>query len=180
MVLQIGQAAGALAALAVKQGCTVDEVQVREVQRAVLDAGGYLLPYLDVPKDSPYFKPLQRIGSTGILRGEGRNVDWSNETWIHADFLLRASDLHCLAEYGMNAPDDKALPERTVSIAEAVHIVTGKEMGTVWEQVEAIVHKYAWSDCDTQRPILRKEFAVLADELCNPFARAVNIKGESD
>ncbi|MFR7498678.1 MAG: hypothetical protein ACLUVZ_16015 [Bacteroides stercoris] len=47
----------------------------------------------------------------------------------------------------MNAPDDKALPERTVSIAEAVHIVTGKEMGTVWEQVEAIVHKYAWSDC---------------------------------
>ena len=53
-------------------------------------------------------------------------------------------------------------------------------MGTVWEQVEAIVHKYAWSDCDTQRPILRKEFAVLADELCNPFARAVNIKGESD
>lgn len=64
--------------------------------------------------------------------------------------------------------------------AEAVHIVTGKEMGTVWEQVEAIVHKYAWSDCDTQRPILRKEFAVLADELCNPFARAVNIKGESD
>ena len=180
VVLQIGQAAGALAALAVKQGCTVDEVQVREVQRAVLDAGGYLLPYLDVPKDSPYFKPLQRIGSTGILRGEGRNVDWSNETWIHADFLLRASDLHCLAEYGMNAPDDKALPERTVSIAEAVHIVTGTEMGTVWEQVEAIVHKYAWSDCDTQRPILRKEFAVLADELCNPFARAVNIKGESD
>ena len=62
----------------------------------------------------------------------------------------------------------------------SVHIVTGKEMGTVWEQVEAIVHKYAWSDCDTQRPILRKEFAVLADELCNPFARAVNIKGESD
>lgn len=165
---------------ALPQEWTVDEVQVREVQRAVLDAGGYLLPYLDVPKDSPYFKPLQRIGSTGILRGEGRNVDWSNETWIHADFLLRASDLHCLAEYGMNAPDDKALPERTVSIAEAVHIVTGKEMGTVWEQVEAIVHKYAWSDCDTQRPILRKEFAVLADELCNPFARAVNIKGESD
>ncbi|MFR7498677.1 MAG: FAD-dependent oxidoreductase [Bacteroides stercoris] len=89
VVLQIGQAAGALAALAVKQGCTVDEVQVREVQRAVLDAGGYLLPYLDVPKDSPYFKPLAHRLDRHPER-EGRNVDWSNETWIHADFLLRA------------------------------------------------------------------------------------------
>jgi len=68
----------------------------------------------------------------------------------------------------------------TTVVTSLIDMMTGKEMGTVWEQVEAIVHKYAWSDCDTQRPILRKEFAVLADELCNPFARAVNIKGESD
>ncbi len=95
-----------------------------------------------------------------------------------ADSLLRASDLCCLAEYGLTVPDDKALLERTVSIAEAMHIVTGAKMGIMREQVEATARKYAWSDCDTRRPILRKEFAVWADELCNPFAWAIDIKGK--
>ena len=37
MVMQIGQAAGALAALAVKEGKNIREVSVREVQNAILD-----------------------------------------------------------------------------------------------------------------------------------------------
>ena len=72
MVMQIGQAAGALAALAVKEGKNIREVSVREVQNAILDGKGYLLPYLDVELDHPMFKSLQRIGSTGILKGIGK------------------------------------------------------------------------------------------------------------
>ena len=53
MVMQIGQAAGALAALAVKENKSISEVSVREVQNAILDAKGYLLPYLDVAIDHP-------------------------------------------------------------------------------------------------------------------------------
>ncbi len=49
VVLQIGQATGALAALAAAAGVDPSEVAVRRVQEAVLDAGGYLLPYLDLP-----------------------------------------------------------------------------------------------------------------------------------
>ena len=64
MVMQIGQAAGALAALAVKENKSISEVSVREVQNAILDAKGYLLPYLDVAIDHPMFKSLQRVGST--------------------------------------------------------------------------------------------------------------------
>lgn len=37
MVMQIGQAAGALAALAVKEDKNIREVSVREVQNAILD-----------------------------------------------------------------------------------------------------------------------------------------------
>ena len=43
VVLQIGQATGALAALAAAAGGDPSEVAVRRVQEAVLDAGGYLL-----------------------------------------------------------------------------------------------------------------------------------------
>lgn len=49
VVLQIGQAAGALAALAVVENKPISQVGVRQVQQVILDAKGYLLPYLDVP-----------------------------------------------------------------------------------------------------------------------------------
>lgn len=98
MVMQIGQAAGALAALAVKEDKNIREVSVREVQNAILDGKGYLLPYLDVELDHPMFKSLQRIGSTGILKGIGKSVDWSNQMWFRADTLLLANELKGLGD----------------------------------------------------------------------------------
>lgn len=93
VVLQLGQAAGALAALAVKGRCDVSEVPVRSVQKVLLDDGCYLLPYLDrVPSDS-HFKSMQRIGATGILRGRGVCGGWENQTWFDADSIVACSVL---------------------------------------------------------------------------------------
>ena len=39
-------------------------------------------------KDSPFFKVYQRIGSTGILRGTGINVGWSNQSWFYPENLV--------------------------------------------------------------------------------------------
>lgn len=113
MVMQIGQAAGALAALAVKEGKNIREVSVREVQNAILDGKGYLLPYLDVELDHPMFKSLQRIGSTGILKGIGKSVDWSNQMWFRADTLLKvATNLidYSFKEYRDSERNDPASP----------------------------------------------------------------------
>ena len=52
VVLQIGQAAGSLAALAVQSNTTPEHISVRTLQRLLLEQGGYLLPYLDVPRHS--------------------------------------------------------------------------------------------------------------------------------
>jgi len=70
VVLELGQAAGALAALAVKSHKDVSEVPVRAVQNEILEAGAYLLPYLDRTNTDPHFKAMQRIGATGILAEE--------------------------------------------------------------------------------------------------------------
>ena len=83
---------------AVKENKSISEVSVREVQNAILDAKGYLLPYLDVELDHPMFKSLQRIGSTGILKGIGKSVDWSNQMWFRADTLLLANELKGLGD----------------------------------------------------------------------------------
>ncbi len=85
VVLGIGQAAGALAALAARRGVTPAEVPVREVQAELLRAGAYLQPYTDVPSDDPDFATIQRIGSTGILQGTGINYKWTNQRWFYPE-----------------------------------------------------------------------------------------------
>ena len=105
--MQIGQVAGTLAALAVKTGCRPCQLSVRRVQRQLLSTGNYLLPFLDVPRDSPRFAPYQRIGVTGLLHGRGKSVDWNNETWLEADSVLRRRDLApACAFYEMKGSED--------------------------------------------------------------------------
>ena len=98
VVLQIGQAAGVIAALSIKENLSPAKVSVRKVQNRLLEQGGYLLPYLDVPMDHPRFKAYQRIGATGILKGTGMNVGWENQTWFFPDNELTQPDLdHALS-----------------------------------------------------------------------------------
>ena len=93
VVLELGQAAGALAALAVKSHKDVSEVPVRAVQNEILEAGAYLLPYLDRTNTDPHFKAMQRIGATGILRGRGDHGNWENQTWFDADTTVSRATL---------------------------------------------------------------------------------------
>ena len=92
VVLLTGQAAGTLAALAARGGREPRAVPVRDVQRALLDASAYLLPYIDVPPDHPHFARIQRVGATGILKGRGVPHQWANQTWFYPDFPIDAAD----------------------------------------------------------------------------------------
>ena len=83
VVTGLGQAAGALAALAVKTGRQAREVPVSEVQAVLLDHGCYLLPFLDLKPSDPGFRELQEKGVRGEVRGTGRSIGWANETWVH-------------------------------------------------------------------------------------------------
>ncbi len=83
VVMGVGQAAGALAALAVKTGRHPHEVPASEVQSVLLDHGCYLLPFLDLKPSDPGFRELQEAGVRGEVRGIGRTVGWANETWVN-------------------------------------------------------------------------------------------------
>ncbi len=166
VVMQIGQAAGALAALSVSKDAEIDEVSVRDVQNAVLEAGGYLLPYLDVPVEDPRFAAYQRIGAAGILKGIGTNAGWSNQTWLRADDELLISELEGLEDiYGIEIEDEDkpvTVNELTVLIAE----IAAKE---------GVEYEYTSYD---GRIITRGEAAILIDSILDPFNRKpVDIKG---
>lgn len=183
VVLQIGQAAGALAALAVSEDKPVAEVSVRSVQQALLDAGAYLLPYRDVAVNDVRFQPYQRVGSTGILKGVGKNVDWSNETWLRANDPLLADELDGLADIYPHA--DIALEGKApLTVGQTLQLV--KQIAVKEQKADAFdqkaseaAAKYGFSLTDVNRNITRGEAAVLIDALLDPFhSRPVSIEGK--
>ena len=91
-VMQIGQAAGLLAALSSKNNIAPKNISVRQVQQALLDANGYIMPYKDVIQKDPYFKAIQKIGATGLLRGVGVPTGWANATYFNPNDKVKFAE----------------------------------------------------------------------------------------
>lgn len=186
VVLEIGQAAGILAALSVSKNLEVRDVPVRDVQNTLLKANGYLLPYRDVATDHPVFKVYQRIGSTGILKGVGKNVDWSNETWLRADTILVTPELSGLAEFYPEADNILKSFGTTLTLNEAVDLID-KLMaqeglpgaGSTRDKIVQIWGQFHMDEFKPERKIKRGEMALLIDQTLDPFNRKqINIQGE--
>ena len=173
VVLQIGQIAGLIASESVKNDISTQEINIRDLQSKILENGGYIQPYLDVEKDSPFFKVYQRIGSTGILRGTGINVGWSNQSWFYAEDLV---DLDLLYKDISSFVDMKQYPLNSTSIAdikswiEKISDETVDLLGT-WSKLKL-------KNYDVNRKINRGELAVIIDHYINPFQKNINFKGE--
>jgi hypothetical protein len=183
VVLLTGQAAGALAALAATRGREPRDVPVREVQRTLLGAGAFLLPYLDVPPDHPQFARIQRVGATGILKGRGVPHQWANQTWFDPDFPIDAATLgQGLAEF--ETVDGPPPDGRPLSVADAVSTLSvyraallkkdaarfsalGKSPPPSGPELFATLGLGAW---EPERRISRAELAALVDALLDPFS----------
>jgi hypothetical protein len=87
VILQVGQAAGIMAALAVRRQVSPRDLKVREIQSEILKSRGYLLPFYDVPADHPQFAEIQRVAAAGLMQGKGEPYQWANRTWFYPDSL---------------------------------------------------------------------------------------------
>lgn len=173
VVLQIGQIAGLIASESIKQNKKPCELNIRHIQSLILENGGYIQPYLDVEKTHPHFKAFQRIGSTGILRGKGINVGWSNQSWFYPEnevdlelFLNDLSPFIDLSTYPLNGLMLKDLKTWIESIVN-----------------EKIDFKSDYlslnlTDFNLDRKVNRGELAVIIDYYLNPFIQSINFLGE--
>ena len=174
VVMLIGQAAGAMAAQAVQNEIPVRTVSIRTLQEELLDAGCYIMPFLDLDPDDEHFDELQRIGATGVMRGEGRNVGWSNQTWFRAGDPLLAEELY-LDEFFSH----RTMPEvsgtitvgELMSYARAVCDSLGYEVPVTPNTFDdkRIWEAFDLSDYRPERPATRLEAAVVIDNLVSPF-----------
>ena len=98
VVMELGQAAGVMAAMACAKACRVRDLKVREIQSELLDAGARIQPYLDLDSSDPDFKALQRAGSMDIFRAEGRFENWRGESWLLSGHPERLDSIRTAAD----------------------------------------------------------------------------------
>ena len=144
VVMGLGQAAGAMAALSAAAG---REATVRELQDELLDASCYLMPYQELTPCDEGFASVQRVGLTGILRGRGESIGWQNRTLFRPDDPLLLRDLYLEEYYGREYVDS----DRVVTLFELCRL-----LGV--ESPEAL-----------DRPLTRIDAAILIDTLADPF-----------
>lgn len=169
--LLVGQAAGVLAHLSVAQGVSPSEIPVRDVQDMLIENGAFIMPYSDITPVDPAFNSIQRIGATGILKGEGKNIGWENHTLFHPDSLLMYAALKDgIMEYE-NEFDFK-ISEQTFTVEKAIELISNlRDQSTPLksQEIEKTWNEYQLGPFDMKHAISRKQFAVLIDKMADPF-----------
>ncbi len=182
VVMQVGQAAGALAAIAVRTGRTVGEIcgkgkttqttqvpsGIREVQQTLLDGGGYIMPYIDLKPGEEGFVAIQKVGATGILRGDGKNVGWRNVTDFRInDKLLRSELVEGLTDdYPEAAELIGKSTEEYITVDNLPEIF--EAMGGDREQIETALATIE-TPSDGDDAISRLQFCILLDSIIDLF-----------
>ncbi|MFA4838605.1 MAG: FAD-dependent oxidoreductase [Candidatus Neomarinimicrobiota bacterium] len=160
-VMLIGQAAGAAAALCVRENVQPRDLAVRKLQQVLLDARAYLMPFSDVKSDDPAFQAIQRIGATGILKGESIHHDWVNELRFNPDDKVTEKEFIDAISLATDFPP-KSIPNMSPEdfITKSQFAVFTKKMN--WRLPELY-------SPPSQKWLTRRDFAVWLDAQFDPF-----------
>ena len=182
IALLIGQAAGTLAALSVQQNLDAQEIPVRKVQLGLLNSNAYIMPYYDVSLSHNHFVAAQKIGATGILKGEGVPFSWANRTLFHPDSLVnRFALIKDLADFYLLPSTNKT----HLTLLEAIDIIIEiakknnlQQKQSTWnfnnkkmlsDQIQNAWKQWKFGSFKTDMALTRIQFAQLFDATINPF-----------
>ena len=203
IALLIGQAAGTLAATAAKENIPAEKVSVRKVQNELLQTNAYIMPYFDVPLSHPHFEAVQKIGATGILKGQGVPTGWANRTYFHPDSLVNRNQLiKDIASYNtlkesqhktlllsetidliiQMAAENKIIEAKNSKISNQTTASNYKwnlqNKPLLTKQIKAAWVEWKFGYFDEQMPLTRLEFAVILNAIIDPFnLKQVNHQG---
>lgn len=163
-VMQIGQAAGLLAALSLRENVALKDIPIRKLQQLILNAKGYLMPYKDVSPKESYFQSVQKIGATGLIRGTGVSEGWSNSTYFKPFEKVELNIF--LKKWGEKFKNPLSEEHQWINIKDAMKFASmltklkgdqfNKDFIRNWEL-------RGLKNFEPQRPILRYELAEMLD-----------------
>ena len=162
-VMQIGQAAGLLAAKSLIDGVQPKNISVRKLQSILLEANGYVMPYIDVDQNNPHFKAVQKMGATGLLRGVGVPSGWANATYFYPNKKVDINEF--LKTWKLKYKYDQPQTAEDMTISDAMYfaaVLSGKSQ--IKNDFEQKWKELLLNDFNLQRPITRIELAAVLNE----------------
>ena len=182
IALLIGQAAGTLAAQSVQQNLDAQDIPVRLVQSGLLKSKAYIMPYFDVPVNHPSFIAAQKIGATGILKGEGVPYSWANRTLFHPDSLVNRNTLvNDFTDFYSLPVTKKSFLTLSETIDIIIEIAKKNKLNqkqSNWnfidksiltDQIQQKWKQWKFGSFKTDMALTRIQFAQLIDATINPF-----------
>ncbi|MNL25604.1 FAD dependent oxidoreductase [compost metagenome] len=178
VVLTIGQAAGALAAVAIKNKQQPAAVNIREVQLALLESKAYIMPFIDVKATDKDFKVLQKIGATGILKGTGIPYKWANQTWFYPEQPINEYELANGMRTYYSIPASLHASGKLVDVTFAAELFSAaaKRKISTDELLNALNAGMA-GQVKPGSTLSRRSIAILMDHFLDPFAIPVDFNG---
>lgn len=172
-VMLIGQAAGTLSALSVKQKKLPREVSVREVQSELINYDAMLMPYMDVVPGNKFFSSIQKIGATGILRGKGVPYKWANQTWFYPQQYVHVDTLNINARGWLieckSAQSILSVKEAIDLIKSSASVIYGLDLESNHALIEKTLKEAGLQNRQPDDPITREVFSYLLEQWIDPF-----------
>jgi FAD-dependent oxidoreductase family protein len=186
VVLLTGQAAGILASLCAQHNLQPRDADIRTVQQKLLDEKSYIMPFVDVKPESPFWQAVQRAGATGILKGFGKAAGWENKTFFYPDSTISVIEFEegikrFDSSYLISRPEDSSLMtmekamQIIISNGELLHVKVlnsrkGFHAGYFFDE-PFWKNELGLSNFNMERNIKRYELAVLLNYYTNIFSR---------
>jgi len=192
VVMQIGQAAGAAAALCSQQKIQPAEVPIRVLQQTLLDKQGYIMPFVELTPEDHNFQAVQRIGASGVMLGTGQPHNWANKTLFHPLKKVTLNSFYqILSRLNLTTPSMKISENQVIDRRQALTVLyqtsnagkiptsmSGNRANTerISEKAWQFYSRQAWfiklsraKGFQLAEPLTRQELAVLIDHIFNPF-----------
>ena len=181
LLMHVGQAVGAAAAYTAFFKTTSDKLDARNVQGEILQYGARLVPFGDVPVESPHFAAIQRIGATGVLHA---TVEASGAVAFSPESAVSSKEIRQVMNQLFSRSQiwfvDNADID-TLTLADLFSLI--KYVGHRGNELEGQVQKnwkrrfHFEDEYDEQLVVTRRHLAVLLDAYCKPFDVKVGLDG---
>ena len=182
----VGQGAGTVAAFCAFYKTTTSKLNVRSVQGELLDFKGYLLPFTDIPLTDPNFRAIQQVGATGLLQGiskiNGKNaaILFRPDTTVstaEVEPVIKEIYTRAFLWFNKTKPGAQFTVGNLLSFISEITLSDPETLQKTLEKQWQANYKFTQA-YDLNRPITRREFAVLTNKYLNPFARTVDLTGK--
>ena len=183
--LALGQGVGTVAAYCAFFKTTTQNLKVRIIQGELLDFKGYLLPFTDISQHDPYWRAIQQVCATGLLKGK-QQVNGGNAQFVFmpdsavttAEVKPFLTEIYTRAFLWFNKEKtgEKFTVANTLSLISDYTLTDPLLLKGSISKAWKTQYKFK-DDFDLNRPINRREFAILINKFLNPFARTVDLSG---